>query len=212
MLRYLPNGLTAFRILLVPLLVVILLTKFEGKEVAGLAVFLLAALTDFRALVPVDIRHGHEGVGNRVGMMFAPLPLAETDPLRRHARVVELTERLKGEAGHARTTERVEELSDWALPSFVTDLFKLAGWINTFNIVITNVPGPPMALSLCGARLRTVEPLVPLFRSQALGIALFSYDGALFWGLNADWAIVDDLHVLAQDIEDAFAELRAAAG
>ena len=47
MLRYLPNGLTAFRILLVPLLVVILLTTFEGKEVAGLGVFLLAALTDF---------------------------------------------------------------------------------------------------------------------------------------------------------------------
>lgn len=47
MLRYLPNGLTFFRILLVPLLVVVLLTKFEGKEWVGLGVFLLAALTDF---------------------------------------------------------------------------------------------------------------------------------------------------------------------
>ncbi|MEZ4339490.1 MAG: wax ester/triacylglycerol synthase family O-acyltransferase [Sandaracinaceae bacterium] len=170
----------------------------------------VAALTDFRALVPVDVRHGKEGVGNRVGMMFAPLPLAETDPVRRFERVVEVTTRLKGEAGHARTTERVEDLSDWALPSFVTDLFKLAGWLNTFNVVITNVPGPPMRLSLCGATLRSVEPLVPLFRSQALGLALFSYDGGLFWGLNADWAIVDDLHVLADDLEHAFAELRAA--
>lgn len=42
-----PNLLTLFRILLVPLLVVVLLTKFEGKELVGLAVFLLAALTDF---------------------------------------------------------------------------------------------------------------------------------------------------------------------
>ena len=43
----LPNVLTCFRILLVPILVVVLLTKFEGKDLVGLGVFLLAALTDF---------------------------------------------------------------------------------------------------------------------------------------------------------------------
>jgi len=42
-----PNVLTFFRILLVPLLVVVLLTKFEGKEFVALGVFLLASLTDF---------------------------------------------------------------------------------------------------------------------------------------------------------------------
>jgi CDP-diacylglycerol--glycerol-3-phosphate 3-phosphatidyltransferase len=42
----LPNILTLFRILLVPLLVVVLLTKFENKEFVGLGVFLLASLTD----------------------------------------------------------------------------------------------------------------------------------------------------------------------
>ncbi len=43
----LPNILTFLRILLVPILVVVLLTKFEGKEFVGLGLFLLAALTDF---------------------------------------------------------------------------------------------------------------------------------------------------------------------
>lgn len=43
----LPNTLTLSRILLVPILVVVLLTKFEGKEFVGLGLFLLAALTDF---------------------------------------------------------------------------------------------------------------------------------------------------------------------
>ena len=43
----LPNILTSIRILLVPILVVVLLTKFDGKEFVGLALFLLAALTDF---------------------------------------------------------------------------------------------------------------------------------------------------------------------
>ncbi|MDH3744574.1 MAG: CDP-diacylglycerol--glycerol-3-phosphate 3-phosphatidyltransferase [Acidobacteriota bacterium] len=47
MLFNLPNILSLSRILLVPLLVAVLLTKFEGKEFVGLAVFLLASLTDF---------------------------------------------------------------------------------------------------------------------------------------------------------------------
>jgi CDP-diacylglycerol---glycerol-3-phosphate 3-phosphatidyltransferase len=43
----LPNLLSIFRILLVPPLVVVLLTKFEGKEWWGLALFLVAAVMDF---------------------------------------------------------------------------------------------------------------------------------------------------------------------
>jgi hypothetical protein len=62
--------------------------------------------------------------------------------------------------------------------------------------VVTNVPGPPVPLYLFGAPLRVVYPLVPLFTQQALGIALFSYDGALHWGFNADWDAVPDLHEL----------------
>jgi CDP-diacylglycerol--glycerol-3-phosphate 3-phosphatidyltransferase len=43
----LPNSLTLFRIFLVPFLVVALLTKYSGREYAGLAIFLVAAITDF---------------------------------------------------------------------------------------------------------------------------------------------------------------------
>ncbi len=42
-----PNALTLFRIFLVPLLVVILLTRMPAKEYVALGVFLVAALTDF---------------------------------------------------------------------------------------------------------------------------------------------------------------------
>jgi CDP-diacylglycerol--glycerol-3-phosphate 3-phosphatidyltransferase len=42
-----PNSLTLLRIFLVPFLVVVLLTKFYGREVVGLSIFLLAAVTDF---------------------------------------------------------------------------------------------------------------------------------------------------------------------
>jgi CDP-diacylglycerol--glycerol-3-phosphate 3-phosphatidyltransferase len=43
----LPNALTLLRIFLVPLLVVVLLTKFEGREIVALAIFLVATATDF---------------------------------------------------------------------------------------------------------------------------------------------------------------------
>lgn len=43
----LPNSLTLFRIFLVPLLVVVLLTRFPNREFIGVAIFLAAAVTDW---------------------------------------------------------------------------------------------------------------------------------------------------------------------
>jgi CDP-diacylglycerol--glycerol-3-phosphate 3-phosphatidyltransferase len=43
----LPNSLTLLRIFLVPFLVVVLLTKFDGRETVGLLIFLVATATDF---------------------------------------------------------------------------------------------------------------------------------------------------------------------
>ncbi len=43
----LPNILTLGRILMVPFLVAVLLTEFEGKSLVALAIFLIAAATDF---------------------------------------------------------------------------------------------------------------------------------------------------------------------
>lgn len=171
----------------------------------------VAALDDFRALVPVDIRHGFVGTGNRVGMMFARLPLDEPDPATRYRKVVESTQRIKHESGHAAATELIESLSDWAAPSTVANTFRYAAFVGSFNIVITNVPGPQFPLELLGARLTGLYPLVPLFSTQALGIALFSYDGGLYWGLNADWSVVDDLHRLVEDLRASFEQLRALA-
>ena len=43
----LPNSLTLLRIFLIPLLVVVLLTRFPSKEFIGVAIFLAAAVTDW---------------------------------------------------------------------------------------------------------------------------------------------------------------------
>ena len=47
----------------------------------------------------------------------------------------------------------------------------------SINSVVTNVPGPPIPLYCCGARLRGIYPQVPLLENLGLGIAILSYAG-----------------------------------
>ena len=76
---------------------------------------------------------------------------------------------------------------------------------------MTNVPGPSSALPARRAPARAY-PIGPLFQQQALIVALFSYAGRLFWGLNADASRVPDLADLRRDLETSFRELAEAAG
>jgi hypothetical protein len=78
-------------------------------------------------------------------------------------------------------------------------------------MVVTNVPGPQFPVYLLGAKMLETYPLVPLFSNQALGIALFSYDGGLFWGFNSDWDALPDLHEIVEALEQEFASLAKAA-
>jgi hypothetical protein len=82
--------------------------------------------------------------------------------------------------------------------------------LKTFNVVVTNVPGPPLDLYLAGARLESVFPVVPLFVNQGLGIALFSYAGKLHFGLNADRDVLPDVADFARALAQSFNELRQA--
>ncbi len=57
-------------------------------------------------------------------------------------------------------------------------------------------------------------PLVPLFENQCLGVVVLSYLGKVYWGVNADWDRVPDIHVFIDAIKRSFDELGrgAAAG
>jgi len=83
-----------------------------------------------------------------------------------------------------------------------------SGWSRRlFNLVVTNVPGPQFPLYAAGARMLAAYPIVPLARGQALSIGVTSYDGDVFFGLNADRDAMPDLEVLGQLIHDALVEL-----
>ena len=47
----------------------------------------------------------------------------------------------------------------------------------------------------------------PLWRGHGLGIALFSYDGAVHWGFNGDYDLMEDLPAFVSSVSEAFDEL-----
>jgi WS/DGAT/MGAT family acyltransferase len=165
----------------------------------------------FRAQIPVNIRAASEKetLGNRVAMLLADLPVAAPDRRERHAAIVRTTSHLKS-SHQAKGAELLEQIGDWTAKEFLGALVELTGRQLAYNIVVTNVPGPPFPVKLLGARMTDIYPLVPLFRNQALGVALFSYDGGLFWGANADWDAMPDLHDFVNELArefDALCEL-----
>jgi diacylglycerol O-acyltransferase / wax synthase len=77
------------------------------------------------------------------------------------------------------------------------------------NVVISNVPGPPMPLYLAGARMLTNYPTSIVVHGMALNITVQSYNGSLDFGLMADAVAMPDVKAFAQSLEVAFDDLRA---
>jgi hypothetical protein len=158
---------------------------------------------EFRAAVPVDVRtEADRGEpGNRVSSMITPLPLGEPDPARRLHRIVETTRELKG-SGQSQAVDLIGRMANW-LPLGVMVRVSQASH-RAVNMIVTNVPGPQVPVYMLGARMLASYPLVPLMANEALNIALFSYEGGLFWGFNSDWDAVPDLHDFAESIPADF--------
>ena len=164
---------------------------------------------EFRAMLPVNVRTEDQRgkLGNRVAFLMARLPVEESDPARRMARVVDETRRIKG-SDIVEGGELIERLSDFTATTLVARISRVAARARSYNMTVTNVPGPQVPVDLLGAHMEEVYPLVPLFSNQGLGIALFSYDQGLFWGFDADWDALPDLHDLVCAVEEEFEGLR----
>ncbi len=171
----------------------------------------LAEELDFRIVVPVSIRSPQEAAqpGNRVSAWILSLPVRERDPEVRYRAVVEATTRCK--SSHLeRGIEAFTTLAE-VMDPLLTLGVRVAARVAPYNLIVTNVPGPQFPLFLLNARMLAGYPTVPLFEYQGLGVAIFSYDGRLFFGLNADWDILPDVADFAADLRGAFVELSRAA-
>jgi len=170
-------------------------------------------LRSFRALVPVDLRPrtGEAGIGNHIALLLAELPVGEPDARARLARVRETIDELKHGSHEIEGTAFLERVGDLAGPNLVSLTFTLAMRLRAFNVVVTNMAGPPVPAYLARSPVEAVYPLVPLFSHQALGLAWLGYDGWLHLGLHADAAVLPSLHAVSADFTAAFEELAAAA-
>jgi WS/DGAT/MGAT family acyltransferase len=176
----------------------------RGREPDGL---------ELKAMVPVSIRADEErgALGNKVTAMYAPLPVGLEDPLERFTAVHDALGDLKA-SGQAVGAERLTQLAGFAVPTVLNQAARLQSRQRFFNLTVTNVPGPQFPLYMLGRKLRAFYPKVPLVLNTALGIAIMSYDGRIFFGLLGDYDAMEDLDAFASDLEAAIAELATAAG
>ena len=72
---------------------------------------------------------------------------------------------------------------------------------------MTNVPGPQAPLYAAGARMLATYPVPPLLPGHPLSIAVTSYDGKVFYGINADRDLLPDVDVFRTCLAEALDEL-----
>jgi diacylglycerol O-acyltransferase / wax synthase len=166
----------------------------RGEDVQGLVQRAMVTISDHQEQ-PGQAR------GNKPGWMMVPLPLGEPDPVRRLELIA------------AETAARKHR----ARPQAGTGIFRfVAGqrvWYRRFprqrsvNLVVSNVPGPPVPLHLAGARLLELFPMMPTMGNLTLVVAALSYAGQLNLTAVADRDGCPDVDVFAQGVRSALDDL-----
>lgn len=167
-----------------------------------------------RAMVPVNVRQASEklALGNKVSSLFVHLPVAGQTTADRYRAVMAEAERLKA-GTQSVGTSTIISLAGLAPPALHAGIARALYGTRLFNVTVTNVPGPQITLYALGSRLAEILPLVPLVADHAVGVAIFSYDGAVVFGINAATDAVPDLGVMGDGIAaeiDALRNLTAA--
>jgi diacylglycerol O-acyltransferase / wax synthase len=169
--------------------------------------------TSVRALVPVTLQDEDGVTGGQVSSFLVDLPVGEPNPKVRLAR---LSYAMRDVAQHGRSVgaDSLIALTGFAPPTMHALGVRAARGLSRrlFNLVVINVPGPQVPLYAAGGRMLEVFPVVPLAPGQGVSIGITSYDGWVYFGLNADRDSVGDVDVLADLIEQEVAELVGAAG
>jgi len=167
-----------------------------------------------RVLAPVNVRREDErgALGNRVSMLLIEVPVGVQDPVQRLRAITERTEMLKRQNVAAGTDIIGEFLS--GVPPILQSLVGILPppRNNLANLVCTNIPGPMIPLYSVGHRLVAHYPLMPIAWEMGVGCGVTSYNQKLYFGLIADPNAAPDVARLKEFLDQAFVELRSAAG
>ncbi len=172
------------------------------------------------AMVPLSIRgQGNTGeLGNHLSATVATLATDIDDPAERLAAIKSGMDGAKA-AQDALPAEILTDLTQVAPPAVaalaarLVASTKLADRVGLpFNLVVSNVPGPPIPLYLGGARITAHYPVSTIVDGVGLNVTVMSTDGWLGFGYVADRDLIPDLWDLADRTVPALDELTAAVG
>jgi WS/DGAT/MGAT family acyltransferase len=181
------------------------LIEERGYDVTG---------AEFRAMNPVSTRTGATAgaMGNQVAMWLVDLPIDEADPKARLELIKERTRNLK-QTRQALGAATLVEVSSGTPITLLSLANRVVGQkIRPFNMTITNIPGPQFPMYLLESQMIANYPMVPLWAQHGVGVALFSYDGRLLWGVQADYDALPDSERFVAAIHTSFRELQELTG
>jgi len=172
------------------------------------------------AQVPVSVRTDEQAgtYGNRILLMSAPLFTNIADPVERLAAHHEALSDMK-ERHKALPAELLQDANHFIPPAVFSRAaqltFRLASsrpGRPTWNLVISNVPGPQFPLYMAGAELVANYPVSVITDGMGLNITVMSYRGHMDFGLVADRDQMPDLPKVLDWLHDELNALREAAG
>ncbi|MBB2894325.1 WS/DGAT/MGAT family O-acyltransferase [Flexivirga oryzae] len=166
------------------------------------------------AMCPVNLRDESSSVGgNEIGAMISTLSTHVVDPIERLEDIHESTTAAKG------TMRELSPLQLLLLSGYhiaglglsMLPTYNLGGR-PPFNVIISNVPGPRKQLYFNGAHLEGTYPASIPVDGMAMNITLVTYDDQVDFGITACRRSAPSVQRMVHHLEDALAELTAAAG
>lgn len=171
------------------------------------------------ATVPVSVHETsrREGGRNKISTMFARLRTDVADPLERLRQLAVSNAHAK-EHHQAISADTLQDWAEFAAPRTFGAAVRMVSELRLadrgpviHNLVLSNVPGPPMPLYFLGARIDALYPLGPVFHGSGLNITVMSNNGSMHVGIIAcresmprPWELAD---AFAKELEELTAAL-----
>lgn len=175
--------------------------------------------TPLVAQVPVSLHTegSKESVGSQVAAMFTSLATEIDDPAER-LRAIHTGTQASKEMQRAMAARKIMNLTDTTPPG----LLLLAARTYTasgleaqvppvYNLIISNVPGPPFPLYVAGMKLESLWPMGPLLYGSGLNATVLSYIDKIDFGFMSCRESVPDPARIADGVPKALRELKKAA-
>ncbi len=172
------------------------------------------------AQIPVSVRTEEQmgTYGNRVSVMIVPIPTDRADPVER-VRAAHDSLRAAKERHKALPATALQEVTEFIPPAINARAARVAiqlaanpAFRPLFNLIISNVPGPPVPLYLAGAQLEANYPVSVIADGSGLNITVLSYLDRIDVGIVADRDQMPDVARLIDAMGDELEALVALAG